>query len=131
MQQGETIYDVQKRFTHIVNHLTGLGTNKLNIKILKSLNRTWQPEVIAITESQNRATMTMATLLGKLREHELELGRLNEEEDLGRKKNIAFKSEVIKGNISNSFIFLKTNVIIDYHLGLIDYPKLSSFLETH
>ena len=25
MQQGETIYDVQKRFTHIVNHLNGLG----------------------------------------------------------------------------------------------------------
>jgi len=39
----------------------------------------------------------MATLFGKLGEHELELGRLNEEEDLGRKKNIAFKSEVIKG----------------------------------
>jgi len=45
IQQGETIYDVQKRFTHIVNHLTGLGktfdTAKLNIKILKSLNKTW------------------------------------------------------------------------------------------
>jgi len=51
---------------------------------------------MAITESQNLATMTMATLFGKLREHELELGRLNEEEDIGRNKNIAF-SEVIKG----------------------------------
>ena len=44
MQQGETIYDVQKRFTHIVNHLSRLGKNfdidELNIKILKSLNRT-------------------------------------------------------------------------------------------
>ena len=30
--------------------------------------------------------MTMAALFGKLREHELELGRLSEEEDLGRKK---------------------------------------------
>jgi len=55
MQQGETIYDVQKRFTHIVNHLMGLGktfdTNELNIKILKSLNRTWQPKMTSITES--------------------------------------------------------------------------------
>ena len=25
MQQGETIYNVHKRFTHIVNHLSGLG----------------------------------------------------------------------------------------------------------
>ena len=41
--------------------------------------------------------MTMATLFGKLREDELELGRLNDEEDIGRKKNIAFKTEVIKG----------------------------------
>jgi len=51
--------------------------------------------VIAITESQNLATM--AALFGKLREHELELGRLNEEEDTGRKKNTAFKTEVVKG----------------------------------
>ena len=50
-----------------------------------------------ITKSQNLATMTMAALFGKLRDHELELGRLNEEEDLGRKKNIAFKYEVKKG----------------------------------
>jgi len=52
--------------------------------------------VTAITESQNLATMTMAALFGKLREHELELGRLNEEEDIGRKKNIAFKTKVVK-----------------------------------
>jgi len=61
------------------------------------LNRTWQPKVTAITESQNLATMTMVALFGKVREHELELGRLNDEEDIGRKKNIAFKTEVVKG----------------------------------
>ena len=36
MQQGETIRDVQKRFTHIVNHLKGLGIvfeeEELNVK---------------------------------------------------------------------------------------------------
>jgi len=92
---------VQKRFTHIVNHLKGPGktfdTDELNIKVLKSLNRTWQPKVTAITESQNLATVTMAALFGKMREHELEMGRLNDEEDIGRKKNIAFKTEVVKG----------------------------------
>jgi len=41
--------------------------------------------------------MTMAALFGKLREHKLELGRLNDEEDQVRKKNIAFKTEVVKG----------------------------------
>jgi len=100
MQQGETIYDVQKRFAQIVNHLSGLGKNfdidELNIKILKSLNWTWQPKVTAITESQNIATMFMAALFGKLREHEIKLGSLNEEEDQGRKRNITFKSEIVK-----------------------------------
>jgi len=54
-KQGETIYDVQKRFMYIVNHLTGLGktfaTDELNINFLKSLNRTWQPKVTTIMES--------------------------------------------------------------------------------
>jgi len=75
MQHGETIYDVQKRFTHIVNHLIGLGkifdNDELNIKILKSLNKTWHPKVITIIEYQNFATMSMAVLFGKLRDHEL------------------------------------------------------------
>jgi len=37
--------------------------------------------VTVITESQNLATISMAALFGKLRERELELRRLNEEED--------------------------------------------------
>ncbi|KAL2325900.1 hypothetical protein Fmac_024958 [Flemingia macrophylla] len=42
MAQGETIMDMQKRFTHIINHLKGLGKlfdeEEVNVKILKSLN---------------------------------------------------------------------------------------------
>ena len=53
MQQGETIADVHKRFTHIVKHLIGLGKQfdkeELNIKILKCLDRSWQPKVTAIS----------------------------------------------------------------------------------
>ena len=53
MQQRETIADVQKRFTHIVNNLIGLGKQfdreELNIKILKCLDRSWQPKVTAIS----------------------------------------------------------------------------------
>jgi len=43
MQQAESIAEVQKRFTHIVNHLIGLGKEfdkeELNIKVLKCLHR--------------------------------------------------------------------------------------------
>jgi len=45
MLKGETIADVQKRFTHIVNHLISLckifEREKLNIKILKCLDKYW------------------------------------------------------------------------------------------
>jgi len=53
MKQGETIADVQKRFTHIVNHLMGLGKEfdkeELNITVVKCLDRSWQPKVMTIS----------------------------------------------------------------------------------
>ena len=80
MHKGETICDVQKRFSPIVNHLMSLGKSfdkeELSIKILKCLDRTWQPKVIAILESKVLTSMTTASLFGKLREHELEMNRL-------------------------------------------------------
>ena len=98
MKAGESICDMQKRFTHIVNHLLALGKTfdkeKLNIKILKSLNRTWQPKVTAISESRDLTSMNISTLFGKLREHELELGRLKEKEDGEKRHTIALKSAV-------------------------------------
>jgi len=52
MLKGESIADMQKRFTHIVNHLMSLGKvfdkEQLNIKILKYLDRSWQPKVTTI-----------------------------------------------------------------------------------
>ena len=45
MKNGETISELQTRFTHIVNHLLGLGKTfedeELKIKILNCLTRTW------------------------------------------------------------------------------------------
>ena len=82
MQAGETIPDVQERFTHIVNHLIGLGKTfdkeELNIKVLKCLDRSWQPEVTAISKTKYLSTLSTAALFGKLREHELEMNRFKE-----------------------------------------------------
>ncbi|XP_068497810.1 uncharacterized protein [Phaseolus vulgaris] len=81
MLKGESIVDVQKRFTHIVNHLMSLGKvfdkEELNIKILKYLDRSWQPKVTTISESKDLTSLTTISLFGKLREHELEMNRLN------------------------------------------------------
>jgi len=50
MQKGERISEVQKRFSHILNHLMSLGKRfdkeELNIKILKCLDRSWQPRLL-------------------------------------------------------------------------------------
>ena len=97
-QQGESIADLQKRFTHIVNHLIGLGKQfdkeELNIKILKCLDRSWQPKVTTILESRDLTTLTTATLFGKLREHEHEMTRLKEMESAEKKtRSLALKSK--------------------------------------
>jgi len=98
MQQGETIADVQKRFTHIVNHLIGLGKQfdkeELNIKILMCLDRSWQPKVTTISKTRDLTTLTVATLFGKLREHELEMTRLKEMKTVEKKnRSLALKTK--------------------------------------
>jgi len=98
MQPGETIADVQKQFTHIVNHLIGLGKQfdkeELNIKILKCLDRSWQPKVTAISETRDLTTLPTITLFGKLREHELEMGRLKEMKSVEKKsRSLALKTK--------------------------------------
>jgi len=103
MLKGESIADVQKRFTHIVNHHMSLGKvfdkEELNIKILKCLDRSWQPKVTAILESRDLTSLTTTSLFGKLREHELEMNRLNIQESEDKHvRNIALKTAKNKNN---------------------------------
>jgi len=102
MLKGETIAEVQKRFTHIVNHLMSLDKTfekeELNIKILKCLDRAWQPKVTAISDSKDLTSLSMASLFGKLREHELEMNRLNVQESEDKHvRSIALKASKHKG----------------------------------
>jgi len=105
MQPRETIADVQKWFTHIVNHLIGLGKQfdkkELNIKILKCLDKSWQPKVTAISETRDLTTLTIGAPCGKLREHELEMTRLKEMETVEKKsRSLVLKTKAadIKSN---------------------------------
>jgi len=70
MLKGESIAEVQKRFTHIINHLMSLGKTfdkeELNIKILKCLDRSWQPKVTAISESKDLTSLTQPPCLESL-----------------------------------------------------------------
>jgi len=103
MLKGESIADVQKRFTHIVNHLISIGKvfdkEELNIKILKCLDRPWQPKVTAISESKDLTSLTTTSLFGKLKEHELEMNRLNIQENEEKLvRNITLKAAKHKNN---------------------------------
>jgi len=66
-----------------MNHLIGLGkifdNDKLNIKILKCLDRTWQQNSLQISETRDLTTLSTISLFGKLKEHELEM-KLKEQE---------------------------------------------------
>jgi len=77
VKQWVTISKLQTRFTHIVNHLLGLGKmfedDELNIKILNCLTRTWEPKITAIKKSNDLASMSMEALFGKLLAYEHEL----------------------------------------------------------
>ncbi|XP_068474794.1 uncharacterized protein [Phaseolus vulgaris] len=96
MLKGESFAEVQRRFTHIINHLMSLGKTfdkeELNIKILKCIDRSWQPKDMTISESKNLTSLTTTSLFGKLREHELEMNRLNVQESEDKHvRNIALK----------------------------------------
>jgi len=77
MKNGEANLELQTRFTHIVNHLLGLGKmfedDELNIKILNYLTRTWDPKITMIYESDDLASMSMEALFRKLLAYEHEL----------------------------------------------------------
>nr|KYP33108.1 hypothetical protein KK1_046074 [Cajanus cajan] len=103
MNNGESISDFQKRFTHLINHVVDLGRKfekeELNLKVLQCLDRSWQAKVIAIEESKDLTSLTLATLFGKPREHEQKLHIFEENEQQDKKgKGVSLKAlKSIKG----------------------------------
>jgi len=81
----------------------GLGKEfdreELNIKVLKCIDRNWQPKVTSISESKDLSIITIAALFGKLREHEIEIQRLSELESSEKKvKIVALKASSKKSD---------------------------------
>jgi hypothetical protein len=90
MKQGESISDMQKRFTHLTNRLNALGkpvSNEIATnKILRCLSREWLPKVTAIKEANDLTTLTITTLFGKLEEHQQALESLEKYENKSKKE---------------------------------------------
>lgn len=77
MKHGETIFEMQKRFTHLINRLNALGKPNSNDiytnKVLRCLNREWKLKVTAIKYGNDLKTLDLTTLFGKLEEPEQEI----------------------------------------------------------
>ena len=112
MKHGETIADMQNKFTYLVNLLNALGkpvSNEINTnKILICLNREWQPKVSIIKEANNLLKLDITTLFGKLEKHEKELIFLEKNEknikkEKNKEKEVDNKSIDLVASNSNSY----------------------------
>ncbi|MQM07077.1 hypothetical protein Taro_039909 [Colocasia esculenta] len=79
---GETITQMYKRFTDIINGLRGLGKiyniGDMLRKILKSLPNQWTLKVTAIEEANDLTSMSLEKLIGSLMAHEINMEWLSE-----------------------------------------------------
>src|SRR3954466_2160636 len=111
MEDGESIENMQKRFVHLKNRLNSLDRPVSNAiatnKILKCLNREWQPKFTAIKEANDLNTLDLTTLFGKLEEHEQNLKCLDMHEKRAKKdknmeKEVEKKSIALKASSSKT-----------------------------
>ena len=90
MKPGENIDDMQMRFYDLVNHLASLEKRIPNVdlvyKVLRSLSRKWQHKVRTIMTSRDLTTMPLRHLFIELEEYEVELNRLDKNEERHMKK---------------------------------------------
>lgn len=84
MKHGETIAEMQKRYTHIINRLNALckpiSNDIATNKVLRCLNREWQPKVTIIKQANDLKVLNLTTLFGELEEHEQEFTCLEKHE---------------------------------------------------
>lgn len=71
MYPSESILNLQKRSSHLINHLTTLGkyfTNDgLNLKVLRSLTNVWKPKMTIISEKKSLSKMSFVTYYKNMR----------------------------------------------------------------
>ena len=82
MKQSETIGDIYTHFTDVINGLKALGKNFLDFelvnKILRSLNKNWDPKVTVIQETKDLNNFSLEELFGSLMTYEMTHNAQNE-----------------------------------------------------
>ena len=95
MNEGETIHEMNTRFTSITNDLRCLGEpihlSKQVRKILRVLPKSWESKVNAITEARDLKVLTMDDLIGKLQTYELNRQQGSTVKEGKKEKSVALK----------------------------------------
>ncbi|XP_073309953.1 uncharacterized protein [Primulina huaijiensis] len=85
MKPGETIVELDERFSSIIIELTSLGKKYSNreiaLKVMRALPREWDVKTIAMRESKDLNKLELHDLFADLKAYEFELA-IRTEEDL-------------------------------------------------
>ncbi|KAL6578912.1 hypothetical protein OROMI_009128 [Orobanche minor] len=110
MKSGESIDQVDARFTEIINEINSLGktygNREMALKVLRSLNPEWSIKAVAMRESKDLNKIKIQELFSDLKAYEFELPSSSSTEPA--EKGIAFAAESSKG-ISERFSNFKKN----------------------
>ena len=75
MKEGETIHDMYTNLSSITNEQQSLGdlisTSKKVRKVLRILHISYESKVDVITEAKNLKVLTMESLIGNIKTHEM------------------------------------------------------------
>ncbi|XP_015167052.1 uncharacterized protein [Solanum tuberosum] len=95
-KEGETIFEMNPRFTSIINELRYLGEpiplREQVRKILKVLPKSWESKVNAITEEKDLKTLSMDELIGNLQTYELNKQQWTNMKEGKKEKSVALKT---------------------------------------
>ncbi|KAL6534145.1 hypothetical protein OROHE_013070 [Orobanche hederae] len=95
MKTGESIDQVDARFTEIVNEINSLGktygNREMALKVLRSLNLEWSMKVVAMRESKDLNKIKIQELFSDLKAYEFELPSTSSTEPA--EKGIAFAAD--------------------------------------
>ncbi|KAH0689613.1 hypothetical protein KY289_016971 [Solanum tuberosum] len=124
MKEGETIFEMNSRFTSITNELRGLGepipVSKQIRKILKVLPKSWESKVDAITKAKDLTTLSMDELIGNLQTYEMNKKQGMTLKEGKKEKSIALKtsqSEVTEEEDEMTYVTRRFQKIIKKHGG--------------
>ncbi|XP_070009563.1 uncharacterized protein [Nicotiana sylvestris] len=97
MKDDESIQDMHKRFTSIINELHSLGEiiprNKLIRKILSILLSSWESKVNAITKAKDLQELAIDELVGNLKTYKMKRKIDSERREPKKEKNLVIKAE--------------------------------------